>query len=858
MPQFINSFQSIQLPLHGVRLPKFVLDELDRTNYNIPADATNDEILAILARSGYKQKVDTGVIDNDKKDVYGKRAKYELSVLSRTGFTDYILLVWSVMNYARKNKLAHGIARGSGGGSLINFLIGITDLDPIPHGLFFERFISEYRASKKVIDGVTYLGGCPDIDSDFGQEDREILLRYLYDRYDGHIVKLSTLSTLTTKVLIKDVGKIVGGYDEQTMNMISSLVPVVFGKTHSPQNTYKEVLKFKQFCDENPLVYKIACKLQGLIKTTGSHASAYLVCHDKVEDFIPCQIGTDNEIISSYDMHVAENMAIKLDLLGVNSISLIYNTAKLAGIDLSKIDYNDYDKIYKHLQNLECPFGLFQISGFAAVKGLNKIKPKNFKELCAVLAICRPGALEFVDEFADFTNNGVERATDPLFYDILKDTGQIPLYQEHLMAMFNKIGFSLEDSEKIRRIVGKKKVDEIKEWKSKVYEKAKENGISEETANFVWGVAESSASYSFNLSHSAGYSCLTAMSVLCKFNYPEYFFLEVLRMAQGQSDLTDKIAQIQQELPKFGIQLLAPDIVKSDIDFKLEGRNIRYGISAIKGIASQAIDRLRSFIDREKINKFEVFSAANLSKLNVGIMAALLQSGCLSSCGDDRPKLVLECQVWNVLTDREKVGFLKYGEAYQYDIIEMLRNYTELKDQSGKPLIKDSRIKTIRKKCNGYFDIYHKNRKFPKLAAYFYEKRLLGYSYSYNLREIFKSHSKFISIDEMKMDGIKDSSVYVVAEVVEYKQAKSLKNGTNYIRMIVRDETGETSAMLYGDKARSYFKNGGEDLEEGDIIYLFGRLGDEGTIWVEKMEKQKHTIYIKLGDLKRNESEVTE
>ena len=188
----------------------------------------------------------------------------------------------------------------------------------------------------------------------------------------------------------------------------------------------------------------------------------------------------------------------------------------------------------------------------------------------------------------------------------------------------------------------------------------------------------------------------------------------------------------------------------------------------------------------------------------------------------------------------------------------MLRNYTELKDQSGKPLIKDSRIKTIRKKCNGYFDIYHKNRKFPKLAAYFYEKRLLGYSYSYNLREIFKSHSKFISIDEMKMDGIKDSSVYVVAEVVEYKQAKSLKNGTNYIRMIVRDETGETSAMLYGDKARSYFKNGGEDLEEGDIIYLFGRLGDEGTIWVEKMEKQKHTIYIKLGDLKRNESEVTE
>lgn len=857
MSKFLQSFKGVQLPLHGIRLPKFVLDESDRIDYNIPADASNDAILAILARSGYKRKIDAGIIDEKKAEEYGKRAKYELSVLSRTGFTDYILLVWDVMNYARKNNLATGIARGSGGGGLINFLVGITDIDPLVHGLFFERFISEYRATKKVVDGITYLGGCPDIDSDFGHEDRDILLKYLYEKYKGHIVKLCTVSTLTSKVLIKDVGKIVGNFDEVTMNMISDTIPVEYGKPHTPQNSYKEVDKFRKFCDDNPLVYKTACKLHGLIKSTGSHASAYLVCYDDINDFIPCQTGTEGEVISSYDMYITETMAIKLDLLGVNTISLIHKTAKLAGVNINSIDYNDYDNIYKYLQNLESPYGLFQISGYAAVKGLNKIKPKNFKELCAVLAICRPGALEFVDEFADFTNHGVERKTDPLFYDILKDTGQIPLYQEHLMAMFHKIGFSLQDADKIRRIVSKKNVEEIKEWESKVHDMAKLNNIPVETAEFVFNVAKNSANYSFNLSHAAGYSCLTAMSVFLKFNYPHYFFLEAIKMAQSKGDFTKEVSMISQELPKFGIKLLPPDIIKSDMDFKLEGRNIRYGISAIKGVAEKAINKLQLFIDKEKANKFEVFQAANLSKINIGVLSSLLQSGCLSSCGGDRPRMVLEAQVWNVLTDREKLNLINLGEQYNYDVIDILKNYANIKDANGKQLIKDSRIETIRKRCKNYFDIYQKNSKFPKLASYFYEKKLLGYSYSYNLKDVFRGSDKLKDADTIKIEGGPGSRVEFVGEVVEYKKAKSQKTEKPYIRISAQDETGTLSIMLFGDKCTRYYANGGEDMDEGDVIYIEGSLGDDRTtIWAEKIEKQECKIYIKLSEIKKEEQEV--
>lgn len=989
MGNFLEQFTDINLPLHGVRLPEFKLEEEDRLRLDIAENTPNDKILEIIARHGYVEKMQAGLIDKSRAKEYGERARYELSVLKKTQFADYILLVWDVMNYVRKNNLAHGCARGSGGGSLINYLIGITEIDPIIHGLFFERFISESRAKINIVDSVTYLDGIPDIDADFGQADRDFLLKHLYSKYQNKIVKLSTVNTLTTKVLIKDVGKIAGGFDESEMNHITDLIPVIFGKVHTPQRAYEEVEKFKEFCDKNPLIYKIACKLYGLIKSTGSHASAYLVSRENLDEFMPCQLGTDDEIVSSYDMHIAEKLAIKLDLLGVNTISLVYNTAKMVGVNLNDIDLNDYDKIYSHLQNLECPYGLFQISGYAAVKGLNQIKPKSLEHLSGVLAICRPGALSFLEQYANYVNTGESVSLNPLFDDIFKFTGGICLYQESLMAAIVKLGFTLQDADTIRRIVGKKKVEEVKLWEEKIYQKAKENDIDFNAAKVVWDVANASASYSFNKcldvnslvikkgvgnikiknikigdevlcfdtvnkfdryfkvkniyknnkkcfeflfasgrkitcslehkflcfeawkqlsivsiflnqysvvskhgtdkvvsaryigkiptldleinsgdhnfycnglvvsnSHSVAYSVVAAWSVYLKFNYPQQFFLEAIKMSQNKSDFTKEISQIQQELPKFGIQLLAPDLVKSEMDFTLEGRNIRYGLSAIKGISNHTIDKLRSFIDREKANKFDVFQAAKLSKLNIGALCSLIQSGCLSSYGEDRPRMVLEAQVWNILSDSEKVFFMHNGHIYDFNVIDMLRKFDQLINSKGKRVIKDSRMETIRKKCLGYFDIYSKNSKHPRLASFFYEKKLLGYSYSETLRNIFiKDQPDLENIDKIKMDSSVGSTVHLAAEVVECYKKKS-QNGKNYMRMLLQDESGSISALLFGDDCDRYFRNGGEEFKENDIIYLRGQLGDDrNTIWIRSCEAQHVKIYLKLSELKQTKNE---
>ena len=496
---FTDNFKEpLKLTNHGIRLPEFKMSDEDCEFYGIKDGSTPVDILLTLCRAGFKEKIDNGLIPAAQKEQYGQRVKYECDVLTRTNFVDYILLVWDVMRFARNKNLSMGKGRGSCPGSLVNYLIGITDVDPIRYGLFFERFISEARAKTVVVDGVKYLvGSMPDIDMDFGDEDREMVIDYVRNKYQGKFVKLSTTGTFTTKILSKEVGKFLG-HDEETMNKLTDQIPVIFGKTPDPDACLADCEPYKRFADENPLFSPISKILYGVINQVGSHASAYSISYDNLEDFMPLQMGKDNEIISTYDMYVAQDLSVKLDLLGVQTINLVSAVAKSAGIDLNKINLDDYETIYQYLQCLEHPYGLFQISGHTAIRANNKIKPKNIDEVAALLAIARPGAMAFTDQYADYLNNGTVPECPAEFREILEKTGGVCIFQETLMSLFCRLGFSLVDANTIRDIVGKKKRDKIAEWEPKIFEMARKNGISEEAAKYVWDVANASADYSFN------------------------------------------------------------------------------------------------------------------------------------------------------------------------------------------------------------------------------------------------------------------------------------------------------------------------------------------------------------------------
>ena len=846
----------LELFLPGVRLPEFILEEEDRKLYKIPQKASESEILRILARHGYQEKVKRGEIDKSKSKEYGERVEKEIKILEDTSFVPYILLVFMVMRFARKNNLAHGFGRGSSAGSLVNWLLGITDIDPLPGDLYFERFISTTRAKAEVINGVTYIkGALMDIDLDFGAEARDRIVKYLEERYAGRFAKLSTFNTKTTKALLKDAGKILGLFSEEEIKVYSDEIPVRFGKVAKPEKAYEESEKFKKFADENPLVYRCLKKLQGIIGNFSSHASAYVISHAPLSDFVPLQYGTDNEIVTSCDAHVSEKSIIKLDLLGLQSVTLLDNVVKATGIDPSKIDYNSWDKIYIHLQNLETPSNLFQLGG-AAMRGLQKIKPRDMMALSDVLAICRPGSFVFIDPYAEFYNGIADKISlHPLFDEILSKSSGVLLYQETLMALFQKMGFSLAEADDIRRIVGKKKTDEIAEWEGKIYKKAEENNIPKEAAEVLWKLALASSDYSFCKSHSVAYSRLSALSVYCKFNYPSEFFLEALKLAKEKQDPSGEVAEIVQELPYFDIKLLPPSLTKSQRDFCLEGKDIRFGLEAIKGVSEKSINAILQFIDKEKTNLFTVFQAAKQSKVNSGVFTALLETGILDDLTSfDRQKTVFCAKIWNELTAKEQTYCLENGEKFDYDLIAMLKVYPEWTGANGKRIGTDSRLETLRKKSSPFAAIYKENSKNPLVSQWLFEKKLLGYCPSITLSELFEEYPHLKKINSVKTESYEKEQVRMVAEIKEVKTGISKKSGNKYAKITISDETGTIDTLFAGEKWLSYIAQHGEP-EEDQLVYIQGSKGGEGDIvFINSMIPQALQIFSRVSDLKRYEA----
>jgi len=377
--------------------------------------------------------------------------------------------------------------------------LGVTKVDPIKYELFFERFISKIRAKKQIVDGITYLDGslmC-DVDIDICYYNRPKVIKFLEQLFAGRTSKILTLTTLSGKLLIKECGKIIDEKPETEMNEISSLIPKTFGQVMDLKQAYSEVEQLKKWCDDNPRSYKTALKLRSLIKNKSVHASGMMLSYYPIEQSCPTELTSDKEQVSSYDMNWASISNVKLDLLGLRSVSIVDRVCNLVGIKVDELNFND-PFIYQQLQDFKTPHGCFQIEAETNFKVCKKVKPRNLEELSGVLALARPGALEFVDQYANFTTNNQYEGIHEFFDSVLSGSGGVALYQEQLMKMSNKIGFTLDEAEVLRRIVGKKKVEEVKKWQEKISEKIKENNLAPEIGDILWRILENSANYSFN------------------------------------------------------------------------------------------------------------------------------------------------------------------------------------------------------------------------------------------------------------------------------------------------------------------------------------------------------------------------
>lgn len=491
-----ENFEEYSFPTIGlVRLPTVTIEDKYKEQLNLPKECSNFDFLKELAYVGFKNKKHKLASNNLIK--YQERLDFELETFEELGFTDYVLLVWKVINKARELGGFIDFGRGSAAGSFTFALLDITGvLDVIEKGLYFERFVSRVRSKKQIIDGAVYLQGdlIADADLNLGGT-RDQIVEWLNTEYPGRICKIAALGTYTGKVLIKDVYKAVNEVDEEEAKRVADLIEKHFGVVEDIEKMPEKNLLFKQWSERNKNTFDIALKLRDLIRQKSSHASGYFISFFPLDGFVPLELNKDKEVSISFEMSDACKFGTKLDLLGLTQNVILREIFSEIPEKLENIDLDNNPIIYNTLQGDFQPYGFYQISADTGFRVTKAVKPKNILELSDVNAIARPSALAFLKDYVDNTGKSPHQIFDKIF----SKTRNLCLYQENIIQMIIALGFSADDGEIVRRTISKKKPEEIKIWEEKISKKLEERNLPKTLLPILFKILEDASKYSFNL-----------------------------------------------------------------------------------------------------------------------------------------------------------------------------------------------------------------------------------------------------------------------------------------------------------------------------------------------------------------------
>lgn len=861
---FIDNFKPYKLPIfkNGVRLPEIKIPAEDRARAGVKEDANNTEFLKKLTWNACLEKIKTGKIKQSAKEC-SDRLKFEFDVFQKTGTVDYILLLMDIFLWCDKNNIARGVGRGSAAGSLALMALDLTNVNPLDHNLNFTRFLNEARAKTHMVDGIMHVDGksFADFDGDVSFSRRPDIIRRIERDYAGKTCKILTMQFLTGKMALKDTVKSFLEYSETEALDLGDCIESVFGKVDSLEKAITKSKKLKTWSEANPETFAIAQKLEGLFRTTGQHASGVLVSYYNLTDIIPMQAAATGEIVSGYDMDVCLTISLKADLLGLRTTDVIQLASEAVG--LKYIDIDIYDKsIYNYLELSNKYYGLFQIEDGLTKEVVTKVKPKNIDQLAACLSISRPGALKFIDDYVKYVQTGERKKIQPLIDDILEPTGGLILYQEQINNICQNVyKMNGVDADEVRRAIGKKLRDDMAKWEPVLYANGKLEGIPDSVTKWFWDTCNASADYLFNANHCYSYSYITAYTVYLKANYPLQYYLACLKMSQHESDPIDCISRIQNELNDFGIKLLMPDIIKSQEDYVIEGDNIRMGLSGIKGLSSAALEKIKTF-KATVTNKFDLFLSLQTNKIPVNVLSSLILSGCFDSIRGNttRNKLLFEYEVFNELTTREVKFVKEIGKDYNYEILPIIKDATEtLKDEKGKPLIKESRRDTLRRNTAAFFEKFKRNSKFEELTCYIAENHYLGFCYSHTLKSIYAPHVDGL-YDVKTLKTLPSGDYRVAVQVISYEDKVS-KAKNPYVKYFAKDDTDLLVCMSFNLASRTATdKNNGRPIKEADIaiIHLTKKAKDNDAIYfVEDIVLQEVPTILQASKVKK-EMEISE
>ena len=613
-------------------------------NFEVPAGHTVDSYLHYQVIEGLKKLY--GEITPELEERY----KYELGIIEQMGFSAYFLITWDFIKFAKDNDIPVGPGRGSAAGSLVAYALGITDLDPIKHNLLFERFLNPERYTM------------PDVDIDFCIERRGEVIDYVAKKYGADkVCQIITFGTLAAKAALKGVARV---YEIPfaDANKWSQLIPS--GPKVHIDDALQPGMELKELYDTNPQVKEIvdmAKQLEGTKVNFGMHAAGVIISYMPLNEIVPVQPSKEGIIITQYPMSDLETLGLlKMDFLGLRNLTMINHTLKLIkqrhniDLEINKVSLED-EKTYELLQHGDTD-GVFQLESSGMKNLVRRLKPNVFEDMGALVALFRPGPLEsgMVDDFVE-RKHGRQQVTfaHDLLIPILKDTYGTIVYQEQIMQIFQALaGYSLGQADMVRRMMGKKKFDEMAKQKEKFIEGSGKNGMSAKDATELFEQIEKFAAYCFNRSHSAAYAFVSYQTAYLKAHYFVEYMSALLSSVKGDQEKTQMyIAECQ----KHGVKVLAPDINKSYSNFAPDEDNIRFGLGAIKNVGEAVIEMI---CEERKTNGefkslYDFCSRVDLKCLNKRTLESLIKAGAFSNIEKSRKQLMLNLDAMVAQAQRE-------------------------------------------------------------------------------------------------------------------------------------------------------------------------------------------------------------
>lgn len=613
-----------------------------------PAGLTAQGYLRALAEDGFHARAAEGLVDFSKipESTYRERMEYELSVIEKMGYSDYFLIVQDYVNFARSKKIPVGPGRGSGAGSIVAYFLGITDVDSIAFDLLFERFLNPERVSM------------PDIDMDFCYSRRDEVIRYVGDRYGkDHVSQIITFNTLAARAAIRDVGRVLG-MSFQDVDAVAKAIPRELGITIADalklpdlQRLYKERAEVRRLVD-------LAIALEGMPRNASIHAAGVVITERPLTEYLPLA-QSNGVVVTQYDMDtVAELGLLKFDFLGLRYLTIIHDAVtqireNVPTFDIEKIPLDD-ENTYRLIAR-GATSGVFQLESGGMRQMLMNLEPNCFDDIVAAIALYRPGPMDSIPKFIENRRHPEKIACKiPQLEPILRSTRGCIVYQEQVMQIFRELaGYSFGHADIVRRAMAKKKGDVLQAEREAFLAGCVENGIDRTAASELFDEMSSFANYAFNKSHAAAYAVISYRTAYLKEHYAKEYFAALLTSELGNMP---KIATYIAEVSKRGVRVLPPDINESNVNFHVCGKNIRFGLLALKNVGKLFLEAVVA--ERDQSGPFRSFddfiSRMSAYDLNKRQVESLICAGAFDNLGVYRSRLlaVYESMIEKALAER--------------------------------------------------------------------------------------------------------------------------------------------------------------------------------------------------------------